>query len=246
MSDFDTALLSLSRELLLLVDPVDLRVVAANPAAERQLGYAPGGLVGVTVTELECALPDVFFWDQVRAGQRPETLQAEGMYCTAQGQVLPVEKSVRPLMLGEACYMAVTARPVRELQATHEALDQAASLVQVILESSPEGLLVTDLDGAIVSHNRRFAELWRLPSALLAQPDPAPVYRAMARRLADRRQWRAWTVKLAAAREQATDDVLRLRDGRVLSCRSLPQSVREQRIGRVYAFTERSTSDAGH
>lgn len=238
MSDFDAALLSLSRDLLLLVNPQDLSVVAANPAAERHLGYAPGGLVGVTVTELECALSDLFFWDQVRAGERPEAVHAEGMYRTAQGQVLPVEKSVRPLQLGAACYMAVTARLVSEQLATHAALERATSLVQAVLESSPEGLLVTDLDGAIVTSNRPFAELWRLPEPLLAGHDDGRVYRAMARRLADRRQWRAWLAKLGAAREQVTADTLSLRDGRRLACRSRPQMAREQWLGRVYTFTE--------
>lgn len=237
MSDFDAALLSLSRDLLLLVNPQDLTVIAANPAAERHLGYASGGLVGVTVTELECALSDLFFWDQVRAGERPEAVQAEGMYRTAQGQVLPVEKSVRPLPLGDDYYMAVTARLVSEQLATHAALDRATSLVQAVLESSPEGILVTDLDGVIVTSNRRFAELWRLPEPLLAGHDDGRIYRAMVRRLAERRQWRVWVAKLGAAREQITADTLALRDGRSLSCRSRPQMAREQRIGRVYTFT---------
>src|SRR5512145_3529882 len=42
------------------------------------------------------------------------------------------------------------------------------SVLQAALESTADGILVVDLEGKIVSHNRRFEEMWRLPSPLIA------------------------------------------------------------------------------
>src|SRR3989442_12346779 len=45
--------------------------------------------------------------------------------------------------------------------------------LQATLESTADGILVVDLDGNIVSHNRHFEERWRLPAALIAANDDA-------------------------------------------------------------------------
>src|SRR5262249_19955489 len=42
------------------------------------------------------------------------------------------------------------------------------SVLQATLEPTADGILVVDLDGKIVAHNRRFEEIWNLPSALIA------------------------------------------------------------------------------
>src|SRR5690349_5243362 len=47
------------------------------------------------------------------------------------------------------------------------------SVLQAILESTADGILVVDLDGKIVSHNRRFEEMWHLPPAFIAANNDA-------------------------------------------------------------------------
>src|SRR2546430_2773519 len=42
------------------------------------------------------------------------------------------------------------------------------SVLQATLESTADGILVVDLNGKIVSHNRHFEEMWHLPAALIA------------------------------------------------------------------------------
>jgi len=47
------------------------------------------------------------------------------------------------------------------------------SVLQATLESTADGILVVDLKGQIVSHNRHFEEMWHLPPALIAANDDA-------------------------------------------------------------------------
>src|SRR6059036_411833 len=48
------------------------------------------------------------------------------------------------------------------------------SVLQSTLESTADGILVVDLQGRIVSHNRRFEEMWRLPREFIEQNNDAP------------------------------------------------------------------------
>lgn len=47
------------------------------------------------------------------------------------------------------------------------------SLVNAVIQASPEGILVVDEHGTVVSHNHQFVEIWRVPNQRLrgAEPD---------------------------------------------------------------------------
>ncbi|MBI4742664.1 MAG: PAS domain-containing protein [Betaproteobacteria bacterium] len=59
-------------EAVWLVDPIGLRIVAANRAAAQMLGIRPGELIGKPAIELAATPEDHFFWEDVasRAGSR--------------------------------------------------------------------------------------------------------------------------------------------------------------------------------
>ena len=55
-------------EAVLLIDPLQLRVMAANRAAHELMKMPPGSLSGMPVVELAAAPEDLFFWEDVAAG----------------------------------------------------------------------------------------------------------------------------------------------------------------------------------
>ena len=55
-------------------------------------------------------------------------------------------------------------------------LEKLIAELRATLESTADGILVTDLDGAIRSYNHLFAKLWNLPDDLLTQRDDGAIH----------------------------------------------------------------------
>ena len=116
------------------------------------------------------------------------------------------------------------------------------SVLQATLESTADGILVVDLDGNIVSHNRHFEEMWRLPAALIAANNDA----AGRRRLIDHVRDQLVNPQLFVdgiqdryAEPQADSfDVLVFKDGRVLERYSIPLRLDGRSVGRVWSFRD--------
>jgi len=116
------------------------------------------------------------------------------------------------------------------------------SVLQATLESTADGILVVDLDGNIVAHNRHFEEMWRLPAALIAANDDA----AGRRRLIDHVRDQLVNPQLFVDgiqdryAEPQTDsfDVLVFKDGRVLERYSIPLRLNGRSVGRVWSFRD--------
>src|SRR5262249_50845120 len=50
-------------------------------------------------------------------------------------------------------------------------LERSLALLQSTLDATADGILVVDHHGAIVTYNRQFTEMWRLPESVLAARD---------------------------------------------------------------------------
>jgi two-component system, sensor histidine kinase len=151
----ESVLLAASREMLLLVDPASLEIRAANEHACAQLGYSQDELFGKLITEIECALSDVFFWEDVRGGGAAELLEAEGLYQRADGEMLATIKSVfrEP---GDEGWILIRARSIASEKEAEEELALITSQLRATLEATADGILVRDRCGNISNMNRRW------------------------------------------------------------------------------------------
>ncbi len=66
MSEFDRLLLDHSDQMMFLVDPGNMGIVACNRAAARSLGYGEEQLLAKAITDVESSLQDVFYWQDAR------------------------------------------------------------------------------------------------------------------------------------------------------------------------------------
>ena len=227
-------MLDASRELLLVVDATDLRVRAANRAAQRLLGFSREALVGKPITELECALSDVFFWEEVRDGAPGTLSDAEGLYQRADGSLVPVRKWVS--RVGDA--LVIRAEDDSERKGTQEALAHVTSRLRATLEATPDGILMLDHTGAVAGMNRRFAALWGCPDDLLVDADDARLIAWLAASVAEGARARFSALLADPAADEDTFDTFELLDGRSVECKSRPARHADQIIGRVYCFTD--------
>lgn len=112
------------------------------------------------------------------------------------------------------------------------------SLLQATLESTVDGILVVSNEGRITAKNRRFAELWRVPSALLETLDDQANLGFVMGQLEDAEEFRARVQELYRDPEKESMDLLRFKDGRQFERFSRPQRLGVQVVGRVWSFRD--------
>jgi len=107
--DADALLLNASEEILILVDEKTLAILAVNRATLALLGYTRESLIGLPIGEIECALSDIFFWDEVLS-QRGSS-ETGGAYRCADGSILEVTKTACLALESDSLFV-VRANPV--------------------------------------------------------------------------------------------------------------------------------------
>jgi two-component system sensor histidine kinase/response regulator len=104
------------------------------------------------------------------------------------------------------------ARQKQEVLASN-ALSAEARL-KVALDSTDEGILMVASDGSVLSFNRRFLDLWRVPAELAASGEDAPLLAHVVDQLIDHEGFLSQVQRLYGSEEEATD-TLHFKDGRV-------------------------------
>lgn len=113
-----------------------------------------------------------------------------------------------------------------------------SGIMRTALESTADGLLVVDNNGRIVSYNRRFVEMWRIPQQILDSRDDDAAVAFVKSQLRDPETFVARVRESYENQRAAFDDVLELVDGRVFERHSEPFPASETHCGRGWAFRD--------
>jgi diguanylate cyclase (GGDEF)-like protein/PAS domain S-box-containing protein len=232
-----------------LVDATHTRVLSANAAAAELLGLAVADLAGMPAEHLIATPEDLAFWDEVRAGRAGAGawLESHTVLVHASGRLIKVQRRVRALAeapgqaWGEGArtfLVTVQDRTEAERQA-HERETLVAEL-QATLESTGDGILVTDLAGRITAFNRRFAQLWGMPESLLVERNDEAVYDWMRRSVVDADGYQRRLAAIQDATLMQAHERVELLSGRVLERVTQPQNCQGRPSGRVWAFRDRT------
>jgi len=212
----------------------DRRVVAANTAAARLLGRSPGTLEGEPADTLAATPEDLFWWEAAAVGEATP-LHSEMPLLAADGRVLRVGRSIG--CIGPAHVLVVLCDHSAEQRAEAERENLLAEL-QATLEATADGILVTDNHGRITACNRRLAEIWALPPALLQGRDDTALQAWLAQGVADGGSYALRLQALAAAPAAPSSDRLHLRSGQVLERVTRPLLRGGHVQGRVWSFRD--------
>jgi diguanylate cyclase (GGDEF)-like protein/PAS domain S-box-containing protein len=115
---------------------------------------------------------------------------------------------------------------------------RALSLLRSTLESTADGILVVDREGRIVSSNRRFAELWRIPWSVVESRDEGQALRSAVEQLRSPDQFLSDLRGLHEQPAAESLDVLEFNDGRVFERYSIPYWLDGEPVGRVWSFRD--------
>ena len=221
-----------------LVDAKALSILAANHAAGVLMGVAATDLIGKPVLELAATPEELCFWGEVADGTA-DPIETQTLVRRVDGTTVPVTRRVSRVepAAGEALYVVALHDRSDQVQAQRE-LEMTVAQLAATLESTADGILVTDLAGRIRNCNQRFALMWAVPPELLLQRDDDALLDWMRCSVVDPA---AYTRRLAALEEATalpSSDVLQLRSGKVIERVSQPQCSHGRPIGRVFSYRD--------
>lgn len=148
---------------------------------------------------------------------------------------------------GNAVALIGVVRDITERKKTEQDLNKTLSLLTATLESTADGILVVDNDGHILSFNKQFAGMWRIPPDILGSGNDESALQFVVSQLKDPDAFLSKVKELYSRPDAESFDTIEFNDGRFFERFSKPQRIGGASVGRVWSFrdvTERRQAEA--
>ena len=134
-----------------------------------------------------------------------------------------------------------------DLERRSQELAHSLASMHATLESTTDGILVTNRAGEVTDFNQKFVEMWELPAEILATGVHERMVTLWSSQLVDPAPVLARIQQVYAEAPSETHDVLHLKNGRVIERFSKVKRVDDEIVGRVWSFrdiTQRIAAEA--
>jgi PAS domain S-box-containing protein len=111
-------------------------------------------------------------------------------------------------------------------------------LLTSVLESTNNGILVVNQNGAIIAKNIRFEELWQIPEEISASDDEDKMLEHIVNQLSSPNEFLEKVKHLYQHPSTTSFDTLHFKDGRVFERYSQPLRIKNEIMGRVWSFRD--------
>jgi PAS domain S-box-containing protein len=217
-------------------------ILTWNRAAERMYGYSADEVKGRSVSLLTPPdhpddVPGIL--EKIRNGEH--VYQYETVRMKKNGERIDVSLTVSPVHDASGAIIGASAigRDITEKKRTDEELKFKNVLLATQQETSLDGILAVDEHGRIISYNRRYAEIWGVPSEIIESGIDELALRMVTDKLKDPVSFLARVKHLYAHTDEKSRDELSLKDGRILDRYSSPMVGPDERyFGRVWYFRD--------
>src|SRR5581483_9791363 len=154
------------------------------------------------------------------------------------GQRIPVEGNTWLLYQGGVPVdVPGSARDITQRKQAEAEMRFQKSLLEAQNEASIDGVLVVGPSGHILSHNRRFCELWGLSEKQLVGKDGEPTLQFVLSLVADREEFVSRVRHLYEHPDETSQEEIELKDGRVFDRHGAPvRGPAGEYYGRVWYF----------
>jgi len=175
-----------------------------------------------------------------RSNVVPGGIRAMGWFPELNGSDRFIVFSAAPIYgkQGELIAVVETLEDITEQKRQEEKILQANSLLTATLEATADAIMVTDLEGRIVTYNRQFVEMWGIPESILdTQPDSQVLQLALPQ-LKRPDEYAACVREHYDTPDLESRHIYEFSDGRIFERYSKPQRIGEKIVGRVRCFRD--------
>jgi diguanylate cyclase (GGDEF)-like protein/PAS domain S-box-containing protein len=207
-----------------------------NPAAEQIFGYTAAEAIGRQALQLIVRPEDREMVSRgVAAATADYAATLEFTFIRKDGSEVATETSVSAMPVAGKQGILTILRDITERKIARAKLQFANILLATQMEASPDGIIAVDACGVIVSYNRRYAEMWNMPLALLEAGDVLPVRAILAGLMKDPATYTSRIMTLLDNPGEVSDDELETADGRIIERHSRTmRSATNENLGRVW------------
>lgn len=134
-----------------------------------------------------------------------------------------------------------------ELERKTEELAHSLAMMRATLESTTDGLLVTDYDARVTGFNQQFVEMWHVPPEVLATGSHQKLLDVTSPQVLHSAAFLSRMKEIYEQRPAETHDTLELKDGCIIERVSKIQRIGDRNVGRVWSFrdiTQRIATEA--
>jgi PAS domain S-box-containing protein len=177
----------------------------------------------------------------VRTERCGNTLIGEGYMQNMRGEEIFLHGTAAPLhnSRGEIVGAIESIRNITERKRAEEELEFKNLILATQQEVSIDGILVVDERGAMISHNRRFVDMWGITPEVVASKSDELALQSVLDKLIDPESFLARVKHLYAHKKEKSREEIALSDGRIFDRYSAPMSGADGKYyGRVWYFRD--------
>ena len=230
---FETA-----QDAILILNGDTGQIIDANPFIKDLLGLSIEELIGKNLWEIG------EFKDILASKISYQELHESGYkrwnnlpFVAKDGRIVSIEVIANAYEVDHTRVIQCNIRDMTAANLATEALQQSEACLLATLDSTNDGILAVDDNGKVVNSNRRFAEMWHIPSDMIEQHDDDVLLAFVLDQLVEPGIFLT-RVKQLYSVDQKDFDTLRFKDGRIFERYSRPLVLNKASSGRVWSFRD--------
>ncbi len=175
-----------------------------------------------------------------KAYKKGEPYETEIRFFTRTKRLINViAKGIPKEVDGKIARLFGTIQDITEQKKRTDELAYSLSLLEATIESTADGILVTNNNGDLVKSNGKFKEMWRLPEEKeKAFAKNLLWLRYLIEQVKRGADVEKATIELFKQSTEISNNLLYLKDGRIFDHFSKPQYINKKVVGRVWSFRE--------
>jgi PAS domain S-box-containing protein len=224
---------------LIMVHDAEGNILYANERAADYHGYPVEEFLRLQLKDLTAPESSNLVAARIRDILAKSRLAFESIHIRKDRSIFTLMVEVRTVIWGENQVLLNVSTDISKLKWAEEQLKFRNLLLSTQQEASLDGILVVGESGEILSHNKIFAAMWKIPVEVLALKSDEAALQCILDQLTEPAQFLEKVKQLYVQRAQTSHDEIGLKDGRTFDRYSTPMiSENGDYFGRVWYFRD--------